>query len=68
MVGTIVAAFFLGAFAANSIPHLAKGMTGQANQTPLGSLLFAAGLAYVWSHHPEYNQLQTPERDGSHTL
>ncbi len=108
MVGTIVAAFFLGAFAANSIPHLTKGMTGQRNRTPrgygdsavanavwgwlnvvaavllwrlvnfdrheaaawsaagVGSLLFAVGLAYTWSRHPEQNELQNPERDGSH--
>lgn len=27
-------AFLAGAFAANAIPHLAKGLTGQTHQTP----------------------------------
>lgn len=35
MIGTIIAAFFAGVFAINSIPHLAKGMTGQTHQSPL---------------------------------
>ncbi len=34
MLRKVVPAFFAGVFAANSIPHLAKGTTGDRHQTP----------------------------------